>query len=189
MGVRCRLFALLCLNIYAQRIRVSISSLTECASRRPKIQKVQIPAACIQDPTQPHHYPDRQPAYVPSALTRPRSSPGATNSALAFIPPKPKELHNAARSGRPALPSLTCCRYFYIRCAPSSLKAQRAPVHPSNLPPFGDHEGGARRLPRTSIVSERYLRRCRRELQHLVSRIGRGEWLSATVVGRCAVGR
>ena len=97
MGVRCRLFAPLCLNTYAQRIRVSISSLTECASRRPKIQKVQIPAACIQDPTQPHHYPDRQPAYVPSALTRPRSLPGATNSALAFIPPKPKELHTTRR--------------------------------------------------------------------------------------------
>ena len=38
---------------------------------------------------------------------------GATKSALAFIPPKPKELHKAARGGRPpsdARPKLTWVR-------------------------------------------------------------------------------
>ena len=66
-----------------------------------------------------------------------RSSPGATNSALAFIPPKPKELHNAARSGRPAsgaLPSLTCSKPRPAGSGVSRLSVSPTPA--LSLPPF-----------------------------------------------------
>jgi len=188
MGVRCRLFAPLCLNIYAQIIRVSISSLTECASRRPKIQKYKfLPLASKIQRNHITTLIDSLPACLPLSRDRGRR-------------PAPRTAR--WRSSRRSQRSCTTRRVAAaLRCRASRAAGiftsdarhrasrQRAPVHPSNLPPLGDHEGGARRLPRTSIVSERYLRRCRRELQHLVSRIGRGEWLSATVVGRCAVGR